>query len=554
MLRRYLLVAVAVATLTACGPRSAPRGDQHLGDTHAVPDTASVPALSAAEAEKRFEAALDSGDAPMTVVLSNRFVSAGGVLDQTRIARVTEAIDRLAPDKLPWVWDELDAEAFPAKLVALRRALIARHLGDDDAALRWAERADGNDMAQRIADEVDRRRKVDPKMIAVMLPLSGEFSVLGTELRDGIALAAAGYRDIKIAWIDTAGQAVHAAAGVDQAVFDLNAVAIIGPVGEHESRAAAARAVELGIPIALLSPADGGASVADSVFRLWPSPQWEARQAAMAAIELGFDALAVAYPRDEHGRAAADAFAEQAKAGGARVVASQAYDPTATDLEPDLKRLLGLDPATNERLRRHLRRRGRKNGWKTFSPDVEFDLLYVPDDYDKAALVAAYMPFFNVELRDGDIVDTLALKRKHGGRLPSVVQLLGSSGWHHEGLIPRGGKPVEGALVLDVWSGSDNEEFSTEQASEFFTAFRNSTSRPPGAIAAQAYDAARLVFEAHGSVARSDDPRAAFAKQLATTRLDDGTCGPASIDRNGEIARQPILLRVDSGEFVLHEF
>jgi len=105
-----------------------------------------------------------------------------------------------------------------------------------------------------------------------------------------------------------------------------------------------------------------------------------------------------------------------------------------------------------------------------------------------------------------------------------------------------------------VWSGGENEEFWTEHASSFYEAFRSATSRPPGAVAAQAYDAARLVFESHRAAVRADDPRAAFATALANTRLDDGTCGPASIDGRGEIARQPILLRVDSGEFVLHEF
>src|SRR5207244_10491661 len=103
-------------------------------------------------------------------------------------------------------------------------------------------------------------------------------------------------------------------------------------------------------------------------------------------------------------------------------------DPTATDLEPDVKAFLGLDPLTNERLRRHLARHP-KDGWKTFSPDVDFDLLFVPDEAERAALVASFLVYYNVELRTSDDVDSLALRRKHGGRLPSFVQLLGGAGW-----------------------------------------------------------------------------------------------------------------------------
>ena len=544
------IAAVAAFSLGACRSKPAVR-DHHIGDTHAG---ASVPALTRDEAKKRLAAALSAGDPAMVVVYANRVVSAGGLIGQEQLERVARAIDQLRRDKLPWVWDELDAEVFPAKLVALRRALLARHLGDREGALGWARRAAGNARADALIAALEARRLVRARRVAVLLPLSGAHSALGTELRDAIALAASGYDDLEIAWIDTAGDAQHAVRAVEQAVFEHHAAAVLGPVGDLESSAAAARAVELEIPIALLSPGAGGASPPDRVFRLWPTTEWEGRQAALAAVELGFDSLAVLYPRDEHGQAAADAFSAAAKQAGARLVAAESYDPTATDLEPDLKRLLVLDPAKNERLRRHLRRRGRKRGWKTFSPDVEFDLLYIPDDYDRAALVASYLPFFNVELRSGQIVDTMGLRKKHGGRLPSVVQLLGSAGWHHEALIPRGGKAVEGALVLDVWSGGENEEFWTEHASSFYEAFRSATSRPPGAVAAQAYDAARLVFESHRAAVRADDPRAAFATALANTRLHDGTCGPASIDGRGEIARQPILLRVDSGEFVLHEF
>src|SRR5690606_14574570 len=114
---------------------------------------------------------------------------------------------------------------------------------------------------------------------------------------------------------------------------------ILGPVGERESVAAARRAAELGIPIGLLAPADGADPDA-GVFRLASSPADEARGAARLAAAESFPTVAVLAPRDDVGAEMADAFAAEAKALGLHVARVGDYDPTGTDLEPDIKEFL----------------------------------------------------------------------------------------------------------------------------------------------------------------------------------------------------------------------
>jgi ABC-type branched-subunit amino acid transport system substrate-binding protein len=139
--------------------------------------------------------------------------------------------------------------------------------------------------------------------------------------------------------------------------------------------------------------------------------------------------------------------------------------------------------------------------------------------------------------------------------VPQVVQLVGSSGWHHPGLLPRGGPAVEGALIVEVYAGGDDEDYASEDAARFAEAFRSRTGRLPTQVTAQAYDAATLVFDARERAAASRAPsRAAMTAALAGARLTAGACGPAAIDRRGAIARDPILVRVDGGGFVLHEY
>ncbi len=460
--------------------------------------------------------------------------------------------------------DELDAAQLEARWkqggadredAALRLARIAQHRGDSKAARVWAERA--GERGAGVIKALDRTERVDSGRVAVLLPLSGRHAGIGREMRIAIELANEGRGGARLVFLDTRGDEAEAERLVERAFAD-GAIGALGPVGQAESRAAATRAVELGLPIAVLAPGVAAAPAA-GLFRLWPSPEWEAAEAARLAVELGHDRLAVLAPRDDQGAAQTAAFRRAATAAGAEVVAVGEYDPTGSELEPDLKRFLGLDPMQNERLRRHLRARGSKNGWKSFSPDIPFDLLYVPDEHARAALVASYLPYFNIEVRNSDVMDTLALRKKHGGRLPSVVQLLGSSGWHHAGLIPRGGPAVDGALIVVACGGvggaGDEQELDlADDAADLVGRFEQRTGRPPGPVAARAHDAARLFLAARAaaSAGRDDAARAAMSAALSTAEIRDGACGQSHVVR-GELTGEAGLLRVDGDEFVPFE-
>ncbi len=352
---------------------------------------------------------------------------------------VAARAERMSMADLAAAWARMDGSREAARAVALRLAVLARHAGDLGGARRWLARAGKGGRAAAVGRALDLDgRPARGTRIAVLLPLSGRFARLGREMRLAIEIAGSprvgdgesegeGEREgptagrVELRFFDTRGEEAEAGRLVARAAAE-GAAGILGPVGQAEARAAAARSIEHGLPIGLLAPDETPAAPEVGVFRLWPSASWEAAEAARLAVALGHDNLAVLHPRDPQGAAQAEAFRRAAEESGASVVSSGDYDPAAKDLEPDIKRFLGLDPSTNERLRRHLARRGRK-GWKSFSPDVPFDLLYVPDEHRPAALIASYLPYFNIEVRTADVMDTLSLRRKHGGRVPSVVQL-----------------------------------------------------------------------------------------------------------------------------------
>ncbi|MBA2542191.1 MAG: penicillin-binding protein activator [Deltaproteobacteria bacterium] len=458
-------------------------------------------------------------------------------LDQTKIDQLDELTCRAVLDKL--------GTAAPAGRVALRAARLAWHRGDPNVA-RWvlSRAASAADQAAVAADATALTAQmttpgVAVKTIAVLLPLTGKYAAIGHELKIAVQLASAGGGSSGTAWhfLDTKGDPEGAVAAVEQAVAK-GAIAILGPVGEREAIAAARRAALHGIPIGLLAPADG-ADVASGVFRLVGSPADEGRAVAQLAHDEGFPTVGVFAPRDDVGGESAAAFILEAKRLGLQVTGEGAYDPTGGNLEPEIKDFLGMVPAKNPRFAAHLRRNGKK-GWLNFTPDITFSLLYIPDRYDRAALVAAFLPYYGVELRTTEFPDPDRLKRKHGGVMPQVVQLLGGAGWHHSSLPIRGGPAVQGAMIVDSFPG----ELGGDIGLAFSAAFQQRTNRQPSAAAAETYDAATLVAKIRQTVASSADPRAAFRAALSRGTLDDGACGPASIGADGELVREPAVLEV----------
>lgn len=383
---------------------------------------------------------------------------------------------------------------------------------------------------------------VDSTLIGVLLPLSGPYAAIGGELRVAIELAPVS--GTRWRFFDTRGTPDGAAAAVEEAVAS-GAVGLLGPVGQREASAASRAATRHRIAIALLGP-DDGADPAAGVFRAVRSAADEARAVARLAVEDSFPTVAVLAPRDELGRETADAFVAEATRLGLQVTAQGSYDPTSRDLEPDVKAFLGLVPGTNPRLAAHLARHGRA-GWTTFSPEISFTLLYLPDRHDRAAIVAAYLPYFNVELRSTENPDTRQLARKHGGHVPTVVQLVGGAGWHHPTLPARGGAAVQGALIVDEFAG----EHGGDLAAQLSAGFQQRTRRLPTAAVAQVHDAALLIAAARSQLAGLPDPRAGLRAALARARLDDGACGPAQMGRDGELERSAVVLEVDGDTLVL---
>jgi ABC-type branched-subunit amino acid transport system substrate-binding protein len=489
---------------------------------------------------------------------SAALVSARARLDRALLALPPAALGGLEERAARWT-DPSTGGGLAGISAALHAARLFLHAGSPERAAAPLARARAAlaaatlaaDVAQSLARQLDELAAASappspaPGKVAVLLPLSGRFAAVGQELRRAIELGRAdGAGPGAPAWqfLDTRGDPAGAEAAVAQAA-DGGAVAILGPVGDREAVAAARRASQRGVPIALLSPGDG-ADLGLGVFRLGWSAQDEARAVASWAQANDYQRVAVLAPRDDVGELAAAAFAAQAQALGLTLAASGQYDAVGGSVEADIKRFLGLVPAQNPRLAAHLRRGG-KRAWQTFVPDIPFSLLYIPDRADRAALVAAFLPYLGLELRTEEIMDPLRLRRKYGGVIPQVVQLVGGAGWNSPTLPARGGNAVQGALIFDVCT-AQRDDLAAERAGRLEARLGHAAT----SAAAQAYDAASWLARSVAAAPRQAD-RAAVRAAMAQTRLEEGACGPLAIGADGEVIRESAALQVDGDELIL---
>src|SRR5690349_12923730 len=146
------------------------------------------------------------------------------------------------------------------------------------------------------------------------------------------------------------------------------------------------------------------------------------------------------------------------------------------------------------------------------------DIIFAPGFYTTAPMVAR-------------MVKQLGLK----------ATLIGSDGWDSPSLMQGGSEPFEGVYFANhFWVGSD-----APITKKFVASYQTKYAVAPDALAATAYDAARLLFAAFQRAKSTDS--AAVRDALATTKDFPGVTGKITLDANRNAQVPVYLLRIDKG-------
>jgi branched-chain amino acid transport system substrate-binding protein len=453
-----------------------------------------------------------------------------GLLERADMAEL-KGMTAEASDKkyFPFVYDRMASVALETNdLDAASEAAMALVRSTPDQY--WVDR--GRKVLERVSEE----RAVRKGVIGCLLPLSGPFAIYGQEVLNGIQLgmgvfgASAESQNAEILIEDTQGNPDVAVTKVEELVHKGHVMAIIGPLARKTATAAAKEAQELGVPIITLTQKEGITEEGDMVFRNFLTPAREMDRLVSEAIdELGIMRFGILYPDSVYGRYLLNLFWDRVEKEGGTITAVESYAPQTTDFSDQIKKMVGLyyprPPAMEEKLRQARLAAydvGVESEAYTESkepePIVDFDAVFIPDNYQEVALIAPQFPFHSV----------------------FNVRFLGTSLWQSSDLLDQGADYLQGAIIP---SG-----FFAQSEKEFVDLYKENYDSEPGILAAIGYDSMR--FLAHMMKEDSVRTRRDLQQALLTSLDYRGIRGPLSFDDQREVTTPPVLLTVQGKKFL----
>jgi branched-chain amino acid transport system substrate-binding protein len=348
----------------------------------------------------------------------------------------------------------------------------------------------------------------DKVKIGVFMSMTGDTANFGISSTNGIKMAAdevnaAGGingKQVELDVQDDRSDPSEAATIVTKFVTQDGVNAILGEVASSRSIAAAPIAQNAKIP--MLTPSSTNPEVTkkgDYIFRsCFIDPVQGAAIAQFAARTLNAKRAGIMVDRKNDYSTGLEKFISQTftKLGGQMVV-TQSYQAGDQDFNAQITSIKGANP----------------------------DVIFVPGYYGDVALFAK-------QARDKGI----------------TVPLVGGDGWDAEQLYKIGGAALNGSFFSNHYSPYDKDP----QVQKFVNDYKARYNSIPDALAATAYDAARIMFDAIKR-ANSLDGKA-IRDALAATKDFPGVTGKVTFNENRDAVKPIVMIEIkDGGVYAVRE-
>ena len=349
--------------------------------------------------------------------------------------------------------------------------------------------------------------KTETIVVGSYLSLSGVDSTFGTDTRDGIELAleqanaAGGAKGTKLAVVyeDDKSSPQEVSTKVHQLIDRDAVVALLGEVASSRSMVGGLVANTSKVP--MVTPSSTAVEVTRDrayVFRTCFTNTQQGDAAARYAREgMKKTTAAILYvAQDNYSSGLAQTFRDSFTRQGGTIAVEKGYQKGETNFTTYLSELAAKSP----------------------------DVVFVPVYYN-------------------DMVQ-IARQAKPLGLTGPVF--LGGDAWDSADLLEGAGAELEGAHFMDHYA----PDVPWPNSRAFVTAFRAKFGHDPGSIAAQGYDAARLLFDAIGRA--KSVSREAIRGALAETKDFAGATGTMTIDPEHN-AIKPIVVVAVKGKTFAYE-
>jgi branched-chain amino acid transport system substrate-binding protein len=348
----------------------------------------------------------------------------------------------------------------------------------------------------------------DKVRIGVFMSTTGTTANFGISSVNGIKMAAdeinaAGGingKQVELLIQDDRSDASEAATIVTQFVTQDQVHAVIGEVASSRSIAAAPIAQNAKIP--MLTPSSTNPEVTkkgDFIFRsCFIDPYQGAAIAQFAAKTLGAKTAAIMVDRkNDYSTGLEKVITETFTRFGGKMVATQSYQEGDQDFNAQLTSLKGSNP----------------------------EVIFVPGYYNDVGLIAK-------QARDKGI----------------TVPLIGGDGWDSEQLYKIGGTALNGSYFTNHYSPFDTEP----KVQKFVNDYKSRYGSTPDALAATAYDAANIMFDAikRSKSLSGQDIRDA----LAATNPFPGVTGTVTFNQQRDAVKPIVMIEIkDGGTYAVRE-
>ena len=435
----------------------------------------------------------------------------------------------------------------------------------------------GRELLETIYRRIGETGNVKRTAIGCLLPLKGPFALYGQELLNGIQLGMdifnkSDANELELVIFNTNGTVEGIEAGIDKLAHQEKVIAILGPLFSKPAAVAAKKAQELGVPIITFTRREGISSEGDMVFRNFLTPSKEIKILLNKSISMGMKRFGIFYPDTTNGNNYMKLFWDRVDEMGGSITAVESYNTDDTDFAEGIKKMVGLYYPRPESVTRMLEAlkvvEEKENADKKTDtqkptsedlieeeipdhdikstedlpdlileetepeaeddetveeieeeepePIVDFDAVFIPDDYRNIALIAPQFPFYSV----------------------FNVPFLGTSWGLSDELIETTGSYIQGAIFPAGFFVDSN----SENVKEFVKDYRENFESDPAIFAANGYDTIRLIIE----ILKDIDVRTRldFQKALFDNKNFIGVTGKISFDETGEVEKDPLLLTV----------
>ena len=348
----------------------------------------------------------------------------------------------------------------------------------------------------------------DKVRVGVFMSTTGSTANFGISSVNGIKMAAdeinkAGGingKQVELLVQDDRSDASEAATIVTKFVTQDQVNAVIGEVASSRSIAAAPIAQNAKIP--MLTPSSTNPEVTkkgDFIFRsCFIDPYQGAAIAQFAAKTLGAKTAAIMVDRkNDYSTGLEKVITETFTRLGGKMVATQSYQEGDQDFNAQLTSLKGANP----------------------------EVIFVPGYYNDVGLIAK-------QARDKGI----------------TVPLIGGDGWDSEQLYKIGGTALNGSFFTNHYSPFD----TAPNVVKFVNDYKSRYNSTPDALAATAYDAANIMFDA---IKRSKSLSGTDIRDaLAATNAFPGVTGTVTFNKQRDAVKPIVMIEIkDGGKYEVRE-